>query len=169
MRPEIKEGIRYQEIRRFSVLVNKCRIYNEDNKAQYAHYKSLSKKKENGHNHGKPYGYLVDKGNQKGYYKVASGKEKSEGRNPAYVRFFKCREFEHRISECKRTTVNFFKCGKLDHQVAKYKSNSLTCYNYGEQGHISTQCEKPKITQYGGKVFALSKIETIASDRYMFY
>ncbi|XP_050916421.1 uncharacterized protein LOC127131547 [Lathyrus oleraceus] len=36
---EIKQGIGYQWIRRFLELVNKWRIYNEDNRAQPAHYK----------------------------------------------------------------------------------------------------------------------------------
>lgn len=30
LHPEIKRGIKYQEIHWFSVLVNKCRIYDED-------------------------------------------------------------------------------------------------------------------------------------------
>lgn len=30
LRPEIKQGIRYQEIHRFPTLVNKCRIFDED-------------------------------------------------------------------------------------------------------------------------------------------
>lgn len=31
----------------------------------------------------------------------------------------------------------------------------LTCYNCGEPGHISTNCQKPKKAQSGGKVFAM--------------
>lgn len=33
LRPEIKQGIGYKEIHRFSMLVNKCRIYAEDSRA----------------------------------------------------------------------------------------------------------------------------------------
>ena len=45
LHPEIKQFIGHQEIRRFSTLVNKCRIYDEDSRARYAHYKSASDKK----------------------------------------------------------------------------------------------------------------------------
>ena len=38
LRHEIKKFISYQEIRRFSMLVNKCRIYDEDGRAISAHY-----------------------------------------------------------------------------------------------------------------------------------
>lgn len=45
LHPEIKKGIGYQHIFRFPELVNKCRIYDEDNRAPSAHYKSLSGKR----------------------------------------------------------------------------------------------------------------------------
>ncbi|XP_050916497.1 uncharacterized protein LOC127131625 [Lathyrus oleraceus] len=45
MRPEIKQFIGYREIRRFSVLVNKCRIYNEDIRAKFSHYNNVSDKR----------------------------------------------------------------------------------------------------------------------------
>lgn len=43
--PEIKQGIQYQEICRFYMLGSKCRIYDEDSRACFAHYKSLSENK----------------------------------------------------------------------------------------------------------------------------
>lgn len=43
--PKIKQYIGYQEIHRFPMLVNKCRIYVEDNMASSTNYKSLSEKK----------------------------------------------------------------------------------------------------------------------------
>ena len=46
LRPEIKQGIGYQQIRRYVELVDKSRIYDEDNRARSAHYKHLSEKKE---------------------------------------------------------------------------------------------------------------------------
>ncbi|XP_050897626.1 uncharacterized protein LOC127104483 [Lathyrus oleraceus] len=42
---EMKQFIKYQEIRQFSVLVNKCKTFSEDSCAISAHYKSISKKK----------------------------------------------------------------------------------------------------------------------------
>jgi hypothetical protein len=60
LRPQIKQFIGYQEIRQFSVLVNKCRIYVEDNMARSTHYKSVNEKKNEGQNRGKPYANPVD-------------------------------------------------------------------------------------------------------------
>jgi len=45
VRTEIKQFIGYQEVRQFSVLVNKCRIYEEDIKSMSNHYKIASEKK----------------------------------------------------------------------------------------------------------------------------
>lgn len=62
LRLEIKRAIGYQKICRFLELVNNCRIYEEDNMAHLAHYKSLSEKRGKQHmNHGKPYSALTDK------------------------------------------------------------------------------------------------------------
>lgn len=55
LRLEIKQGIKYQEIHQFVVLWDKCRIYDEDYKARFPHYKSLSVKKEKGQFRGKSY------------------------------------------------------------------------------------------------------------------
>ena len=44
-RPKIKQFIGYQEIHRFLVLVNKCRIYEEDIRVIFVHYSSASEKK----------------------------------------------------------------------------------------------------------------------------
>ncbi|XP_050889250.1 uncharacterized protein LOC127094465 [Lathyrus oleraceus] len=65
LRPEIKQCIGYQETRQFSVLVNKCRIYDKDSRARSCHYKSISENKRKDHNCGKPYSDPVDKGKQK--------------------------------------------------------------------------------------------------------
>ncbi|XP_050890459.1 uncharacterized protein LOC127095870 [Lathyrus oleraceus] len=59
---EIKQFISYQEIRRFSVLVNKCRIYDKDSRVRSAHYKSASKNKDGNQFYGKPYVAQADKG-----------------------------------------------------------------------------------------------------------
>lgn len=64
LRLEIKQGNKYQEIRRFSVLVNKCRIYDENNIAQSAHYKSFSEKKGKNQSCGKLYSASIEKGKQ---------------------------------------------------------------------------------------------------------
>ncbi|XP_050919188.1 uncharacterized protein LOC127136699 [Lathyrus oleraceus] len=51
---EIKQFIGYQEIRQFSVLVNKCHIYDKDIRVRSAHYKSVSEKKNGNQSRGKP-------------------------------------------------------------------------------------------------------------------
>ncbi|XP_058772134.1 uncharacterized protein LOC131645962 [Vicia villosa] len=45
LRLEFNQFIGYQEICRFSVLVNKCKIYDEDRRVRSIHYKSVSEKK----------------------------------------------------------------------------------------------------------------------------
>ncbi|XP_058775359.1 uncharacterized protein LOC131649621 [Vicia villosa] len=62
LRPKIKQFIGYQEIFQFSVLVNKCRIYNEDSQGRSAQHKNVSTKKSRNKNRGKPYGPPADKG-----------------------------------------------------------------------------------------------------------
>lgn len=74
LRSKIMQGIGYQKIFRFHMLVSKCRIYDEDNKACSAYYKSLSEKKGRNRNRGKLYSALADKGKQK-----ASGESKPSG------------------------------------------------------------------------------------------
>ncbi|MCI69746.1 ATP-dependent RNA helicase glh-2-like, partial [Trifolium medium] len=60
---EIKQFIGYQEIRQFSVLVNKCGIYDEDSRARSTYYRAVNEKKNGGQNHGsKPYANLVNGG-----------------------------------------------------------------------------------------------------------
>lgn len=53
LHPEIKQFIGYQEIRRFLVLMKKCRISDEDSHARSAHYKSFTEKKSRNQNRGK--------------------------------------------------------------------------------------------------------------------
>ncbi|XP_050878421.1 uncharacterized protein LOC127082220 [Lathyrus oleraceus] len=143
-RPEIKQGIGYQEIIRFPMMVNKCRLYDEDSRARFAHYQSFSGKKGKDQSRGKLYSALADKGKQKVDQKATGGKERSGGGTHTSVRCFKCREFRRHVPECKSTTMNWFKCWKLGHRVIDCRSNNLTCFNYGEQSHISSQCKKPK-------------------------
>lgn len=45
---KIKLGINYQEIRQFPMLVNKCKIFDEDNIAKSSYYKSINENKGNG-------------------------------------------------------------------------------------------------------------------------
>lgn len=62
---EIKQFIGYQDILRFSVLVNNCIIYDKDSRARSTHYKSVNEKEFGNQNRGKPYTIQSDKGNKK--------------------------------------------------------------------------------------------------------
>lgn len=63
--PEVKQFIGYQEIHQFSVLVNKCHIYDENNHARSSHYRSVSDKRNGNQNCGKPYVVPNGKGKEK--------------------------------------------------------------------------------------------------------
>jgi hypothetical protein len=156
LRPEIKQFIGYQEIRQFSVLVNKCRIYDEDSRARSTYYKSISDKKGKGQDRGKPYMSPADKGVEK----VTSGNEQSGGG----VRCYKCGGTGHHIAECKNPTLTCFNCGRTEHSAEERRSKKVVCYNCGEPGHISAKCQKPKKVQPSGNVFALSGEESSEPD-----
>jgi len=79
------------------VLVNKCRIYEEDSKARSNHYKATSEKNGRDKNRGKPYNVLAYKRKKK---KGASEKEASGGYNCAPLRCFNCEVVGHCASEC---------------------------------------------------------------------
>ncbi|XP_045802491.1 zinc finger CCHC domain-containing protein 9-like [Trifolium pratense] len=151
LQPEIKAGIGYQELRQFATLVNKSRIYEEDNKAKSNHYKALSDKKNAGQNRSKPYD--KPKVDQEGKQKTTDGHDTSGG-----GRCYRCGETGHKIAECKAENLKCYKCGKPGHFANECK-NPVICFNCSEPGHISTECDKPwrtrDATPVKGKVFAL--------------
>lgn len=104
---EIKQFIGNQEIRRFSMLVNKCGIYDEDKRARSNHYKILSKKKVSNKNHGKPYVAQSSRRSQK----PATVNGTSGGSVPFSPRCFRCGKPSHRVSECKDATPTCFNYG----------------------------------------------------------
>ncbi|XP_073219573.1 uncharacterized protein [Cicer arietinum] len=64
LRPEIKKQVGMQEIRDFPTLVNKSRIYDEDSRAEKAHYRNTGTTKDKRHMHhkrGKPYSFPPSK------------------------------------------------------------------------------------------------------------
>lgn len=144
--PEIKQFTGYRKIHHFSMLVNKCKIYDEDNIARSMHYKSVNKKKFGNHNRGKPYAIPIANGNKK----VVTG-----NRNHGGYAF---------------TPLRCEKCGKLGYNVSAWKDATPTCFNCREHGQISTYCYKSKniqgISQHAqdnGKVLDLSGVEASGS------
>ena len=159
LRDEIKQGIRYQRIRRFSDLVDCSRILEEDiTKNRSSHSRGAVDKRGKQHmDRGKPYG----RDNQRsGGWKRPSG-----GDSKAPIRCYRCGESGHHIRDCKSDEKKCYKCGKAGHLSIDCKGKSVTCYNCGEEGHIRPQCPKPRKDQSGGKVFALSGSETTPEDR----
>lgn len=75
--------------------MNKCIIYDEDSRAQSAHYKSISEKKEKGEFRGNPYVALADKGKQK----TMVEKKPSGGGAPALVQCYRCDMIGHCANE----------------------------------------------------------------------
>ncbi|XP_058746761.1 uncharacterized protein LOC131619712 [Vicia villosa] len=65
LRPKIKQGVGYLEIRQFNILVNNCRIYDQDTRVKSSFYKSYNEKKGKNQDHEKPYSTLADKGKQR--------------------------------------------------------------------------------------------------------
>src|ERR1044072_6366264 len=158
LRDEIKQGIRYQRIRRFSDLVDCSRILEEDlanTKSNARGY--VDRKGKQQMDRGKPY----DRSNQR-----SSGwKKSSGGDSSSSVRCYKCGETGHRMVDCKSNDKKCFKCGKFGHVANDCRVKVVTCYNCGEEGHTRPQCPKLKKEQAGGKVFALSGSETKPDDR----
>ena len=155
---EIKQGIRYQRIRRFPDLVDCSRILEEDlasTKSNARGYVDRKGKKQM--DRGKPY----DRSNQRpgGWKKFGGGDSSSS------IKCYKCGETGHRMMDCKSNDKKCFKCGKLGHVANDCRVRVVTCYNCGEEGHTRPQCTKPKKEQAGGKVFALSGSETKPDDR----
>lgn len=147
------------------MLVNKCRIYDEDNHTISSHYKSVSDKRNGNLNHGKPYGAPSVKGKQKD---IDKKRPTGEG-TPAYIKCYNYGKLGHRANECMNRFLRCFNFGKNDHRVPGCKNDGLTCYNCGEQVHISMQCHQPEkttttVSQTNGRVFALSGLEVPKTD-----
>ncbi|XP_058752814.1 uncharacterized protein LOC131626005 [Vicia villosa] len=148
LRDEIKQGIRYQRIRRFADLVGiVAEFFEDDNvKVKSSHSRDLvDKKGKKPMDRGNPYG--------RGNPKASDWKKPSGGDYNAFVRCYNCGEVRYRRNECKVEQKKCFKCGKVGHVTAECRMKTVTCYNCSEEGHISPQCTRPKKNQSGGKVF----------------
>jgi hypothetical protein len=163
LRPEIKQFIAYRQIRRFSDLVDACRIYEKSSQERSNHYKPLSEKKHLGQNRGKPY----DRRDQKSKSATAGKGEASGGGKSNSPRCFKCGEAGHRVFECNAENPKCFRCGKPGHSAFECKGSNVICFSCGEPGHISTNCGKHKKESEAApttaRVFALSGEEEDAN------
>ncbi|XP_058734000.1 uncharacterized protein LOC131605689 [Vicia villosa] len=71
----------------------------------------------------------------------------------------------HKSNACIGDVKRCFLCGRVGHEIADCKHKEVICFNYGEEGHISSQCQKLKKAQSGGKVFALAGTQTTSEDK----
>ena len=139
LRPEIRQGMGYPEIRQFPVLVNKSQVYNEECRARFTHFQNLTDKKSEGNFGGKSYVTSADKGKRKASYE---GRLSGEGVYPNPIRCYKCGGIGHRAYECLFGVQKCFNCGLTGHVVEDCRSEIPTCYNCGELGHQMFECLK---------------------------
>ncbi|RDX65287.1 hypothetical protein CR513_56065, partial [Mucuna pruriens] len=174
LRPKIKQVFNYQGIARFHELANKCRVYDEDNCARVAHYRSggpiRDQSKHGSSSRSKPYSCLAGNSN------VRRGSEGSVQR----------RSQELAVSQTSRggsvgstLPINCYRCGRSGHHAYHYEARDVTCFRCNERGHISRDCpramqestvasgsangstSKPKATR---RVFSLSGTKAAQSD-----
>nr|XP_012567818.1 uncharacterized protein LOC105851461 [Cicer arietinum] len=179
LRPEIKKQVGMQEIRDFPTLVNKSRIYDEDSRAEKAHYRNtgiMKDKRPMHHNRGKPYffppsrsgsrlnyqqhsfsaGKGASSGNGKGNgnnYSYESGRGNPNGRGVSNGN-------SNNMSQVSRnnngnngylaTPIRCSRCGKQGHMTYECRDAGITCFNCQQQGHISTTCPYPRKTPQPG-------------------
>ncbi|XP_058726068.1 uncharacterized protein LOC131597384 [Vicia villosa] len=159
LRSEIKKAVGYQKIRIFPELVDRCRIFEEDNNA---HYKVVTDRRgKQQQNRGKPYDAPAGRGRQR----AAPGQRTSGGGAPAGIVCFKCGQAGHKSNGCTNDVKRCFRCGKTGHAISDCRHKEMICFNCGEEGHIGSQCQKPKKAQSSGKVFALAGDPSGNEDR----
>ncbi|XP_020204373.1 uncharacterized protein LOC109789754 [Cajanus cajan] len=168
LRPEVKTAINYQEIYHFPTLVNKCSIYDRDNRARAAFYKGV----------GGPIRAVSSStsGRSKPYFasnrfqgsKAAANKSKLRGSTVSATGSVEGSVFT--------PSRRCGKCGRVGHNQSKCLDKDITCFNYSGKGHISTQCPEPRRTRVigsgsqielpktVGRVFALSGAEAARSE-----
>ncbi|XP_039686330.1 uncharacterized protein [Medicago truncatula] len=151
LRAVIKRAIGYQKIRNFSELVSSCRIYEDDTKA---HYKVMSERRNKDKNRSKPY-------STPGELRLNDERMPKREETPVEIVCYKCGEKGHKSNTCAGKVKRCFRCGEKGHTEVDCNHDDVVCYNCKEKGHISSQCKKPKKAQTGGKVFALTGMQTM--------
>ncbi|XP_058725950.1 uncharacterized protein LOC131597260 [Vicia villosa] len=124
LRHDIKKAIGYQQITRFTELVNKRRIYDEDSRESASHYKSSNDGKGNGPYRGKPYEDNVEGMTDKKKQKYGYGGKPSGGGAITPIKRYKCGVKGHHGNECNGNFGKCFKCDKPGHKAVDYRVGS---------------------------------------------
>ncbi|XP_020240665.1 uncharacterized protein LOC109819365 [Cajanus cajan] len=167
LRPEIKQVFNYQGITHYHELVNKCRVYDEDNRARVTHYKSGGPMRNN---------KFGSSSKSKPYTKSArdsSSKVNNQGSVQQRSQVPKASQTSRGGSVGSVPHNNCYNCGKPGHRAYKCSfPRVITCFKCQEKGHRARDCPKNKTTEVGGsaskpratgRVFALSGAEASQS------
>nr|KYP40618.1 Gag-Pol polyprotein [Cajanus cajan] len=139
LRPKIKQVFNYQGITHYHELVNKCRVYDEDNRARVTHYKSGGPMRNN----------KFGSSSKSKPYTKSTGDSSSKVNNQGSVQQ---RSQSPMASQTSRggsvgsvPRNNCFNCGKLGHKAYEcWVPRVITCYNCQEKGHKAQECPKNK-------------------------
>ncbi|XP_020236969.1 uncharacterized protein LOC109816383 [Cajanus cajan] len=147
LRPKVKTAINYQEIYHFPTLVNKCNIYDRDNRDRAAFYKGVGGpiRVVNSSTSGKSKPYSAHTRFQGS--KAAANKSKS------FTRGSTISATGSVGGSVSTPSVRCGKCGLADHNQSECRDREVTCFNYN--GHISTQYPEPRRTHVIGSDFDL--------------
>nr|KYP53511.1 Transposon Ty3-G Gag-Pol polyprotein [Cajanus cajan] len=170
LRPEVKTAINYQEIYHFPTLVNKCSIYDHDNRARAAFYKGV----------GGPIRAVSSStsGRSKPYFASNrfQGSKAAANKSKLFTRGSTVSATGSVGGSVSTPSGRCGKCGRVGHNQSECLDKEITCFNCSGKGHISTQCPEPRRTRVigsgsqierpktVGRVFALSGAEASRSE-----
>ncbi|XP_020205812.1 uncharacterized protein LOC109790972 [Cajanus cajan] len=148
LRPEIKQVFNYQGITQYHDLVNKCRVYDEDNRARVTHYMSGGPMR----NHNKFGSSSKDKP-----YTKSIGDSSSIVNNQGSLQQRSQAPMTSQTSKGGSVGSiphnNYFKCGEPGHRAYEFQASKvIICFNCQEKGHKACECPKNKkgTTEVGG-------------------